>query len=94
MKQVLAADALEGEEFYCPGLETGIGIDGHVGGAERVKLQWKTPNDNWVDMDVIFSANGLKAFNSFPDRPYRVVTSVLGVEAWALDGAYRADVIL
>ena len=90
---VLEADQQTGAEFRPSGKEEMILLAGHVGGTWV--LQVKTPDGEWINTDVDFTNDGIKAFMSTPNFAYRMNTddaANVGARAWATGSNYQSFV--
>lgn len=82
-KQILTDTQTEGDVFSVQGVYAEITLSKHSGGQWTV--QRRTPDDEWIDTNIVFARNDVKSFVAMPGLPYRIAGGTAGATAWVAD---------
>ena len=87
MLSILDATQTTGDEFYPPGGTALILLTGHAGGTWQLEVQ--APDGTWVEDEMTFTDNGIKAWFNVAHLKYRLTGGNAGAKAWVFSNGYK-----
>lgn len=84
-KQVLTTTQATSDLWKPDNVQQFVTVSAHSGGEWVVQV--RTPDGEWVDLDVLFDDNGQKTFYTLRGWNYRLHGGTEGAKAWVTDSA-------
>ena len=87
MQKILESHEATGQEFSTPGGVSLIQLENHAGGEWQLESK-KFSGDGWVQDQMTFDDNGLKAWHTSSKLTYRLTGGSMGAEAYLFSTLY------